>query len=324
MADVLELTISSEAQAISVMEQAIAGAFENLSVLIKFDGWPSLDIDIEGQRYHSSLPSGVMKALLEYQGAITRAYASISYGRSAKALTEDDRSDVELVFNIAEGSTDTNTPLWETLTKLGEKAIERMTGTNLVVTVLGGALIASGYFGFTHWVDAQAAMQAQGNQSAALVQAIKSNEHLAQLNADVSKSALSLVRAASDADRIEYAGTHLDRAEIEALTVRSREATAPHRIDGKYEIVSLKRFDDRWRVVLSSDASGPFQTDLFHGQSAALCIEEISLAFAKHEQVHLLVLGKYKNDALISATILGSEKSGLLTPDVADATVDED
>jgi hypothetical protein len=319
MSDVVELVIRSEDDARNHFEQALAGAFDNLSVLIKFDGWPSLDIDIEGTRYHSSLPTGVLKALIEYQSAINRAYASIAYGKTAKSLTEDDRKEVELVFNVQDGSTETEAHLWETLSTLGAKAIERMTGKHLVITVLGAAFLASATYGSVHWMDTQAAIQADASKQLMVAQILNQNEHLAQLQADLTKASYSLVKGAYDANKISYGDVELSKPQIEAINQRGREATAVHRIDGPYEVVQLKRFDDKWRVVLFSETTGQIQTDLFRGQNAAQCIEEISLAFAKHTTVELLVLGRYKAGAIQSANILGSTQSGLLEPDVAHA-----
>lgn len=325
MGDVQKLIIRSEEEAIEYLKAALGGAFDNQSVLIEFDGWPSIDIDVEGARYHSSLPTGMLKGLVEYQSAINRFYASISYGRSAKSLTEEDRKEVELVFNVSEGSTDTEASLWETLTKLGQKAIERMTGKQLVVTVLGAALIAAGTYGTVHWQDTQAAIAADANKKEIVTQVLAQNEHLAQMSADVSRSAMTLIKGAYDADRIKYGDVVLDKPQIEALTQRGRETTSAQRVDGAYEVIGLKKFDDRWKVTLYSEVTGQVQTDLFRGQDAAACIEEISAAFARSESVDLLVLGRYKAGSLQSATVLGSAKSGLLAPDAPRVgLVDED
>lgn len=317
MPDVVELVIRSEDEAIACLHQALEGGFDNLSVLIKFDGWPSLAIDVEGNRYHSSLPTGMIKALVDYQTAINRAYASIAYGKSAKSLTEEDRKEVELVFNVQEGSTDTQAPLWEVLTKLGEKAIDRMTGKHLVITVLGAALIGCATYGSVHWMDTQAAMVADAAKKDVVEKILAQNEHLAQMQADVSKAAMSLVKGAYDADRLSYGDVVLTKPQIEALNQRGREAAAVHRIDGPYEVVQLKRLEDKWRVVLYSERTGQVQTDLYRGQNAIQCIEELSTAFAKSSAVELLVLGRYKAGALQSANILGSATCGLLEPEPA-------
>lgn len=326
MADVLELVIGSEQQAIDAFHKALDGGFDNLSVLIRFDGWPSLDIDVKGDRYHSSLPSGMLKGLSDYQAAIYRAYASIVYGRSAKSLTEDDRKEVELVFEVAEGSTETKADLEEALTKLGEKAIEKMTGKQLVVTILGGALLACGYFTSTHWMDAQVDIATEQSKAALVTSVLAQNEHLAQLQADVAKAAMNVIKGAYDADQISIGDVTLTRDQIQAINQRSRENSAVQRIDGKFEVLQLKRLEDRWRVVLYSEVSGQVQTDLFKGQNAVACLDELTAAFKNNTTVELLVLGRYKGGAIQSATILGSAVSGLLAPDAAqpDLTQDED
>jgi hypothetical protein len=199
-----------------------------------------------------------------------------------------------------------------------------MTGKQLVVTILGAALLASATYGSVHWMDTQAAMQADANKQQMVAQILTQNEHLAQLQADLGKASLTLIKGAYDANKISYGDVELTKPQIEAINQRGREATAVSRIDGPYEVVQLKRFDDKWRVVLFSERTGQIQTDLFRGQNAAKCIEEISLAFAKHAPVELLVLGRYKAGVIQSANILGSNQSGLLEPEVAAAGEPED
>ena len=55
MSEVREVIIRSEADAVAIVEQALAGELSDSdSFLIKFDGWPVFDLDIEGARYHST------------------------------------------------------------------------------------------------------------------------------------------------------------------------------------------------------------------------------------------------------------------------------
>ncbi|MCE0975124.1 hypothetical protein [Pseudomonas putida] len=325
MSEVVQLVISSETDAFAAVEQALEGKFDDQSVMIQFDGWPYFDVDIKGARYHSSLPTGVLKSFIEYQNAMNRAFASVAYGKTAKGMSDEDRKDIELVFEIHEGTTDANAALVEPLTKLGEKAIERMTGRQLVLTILGAALILGGAWTAVHWMDKDAEVKIDAQKSALMTRVLVQNEHLAQLQADVSKSAMTLVKGAHDADRIKYGDVTLEKEQIDAINQRGRVATVPSRMDGHYQVLQLKRLDDRWRIVLYNEVQGQFQTDLFRGQNAAKCIEEISTAFARHTTVDLFVLGRFKSGAVQSATILGSKGHGLIVPDVAPAPdADED
>lgn len=324
MSDVVQLVIRSEADALAAVEQALQGGFDDQSVVIRFEGWPNFDVDIKGERYHSSLPTGVLKSLIEYQNAMNRAFASVAYGKTAKGMTDEDRKDIELVFEIHEGSTDANAALVEPLTKLGEKAIERMTGKQLVLTILGSALILGGTWAGVHWMDKDAEVKIDAQKSALMTRVLVQNEHLAQLQTDVAKSAMSLVKGAHDAERIQYGDVTLEKEQIEAINQRGRVATTPSRMDGKYQVLQLKRLEDRWRIVLYSEVYGQFQTDLFRGQNAAECVEEIATAFARHTEVELFVLGRFKSGDVQSATILGSKERGLIVPDAGPAPEADD
>jgi len=317
MSDVVQLVIKSEADAFAAVEQALEGKFDDQSVVIQFEGWPHFDVDIKGERYHSSLPTGVLKSFIEYQNAMNRAFASVAYGKTAKGMTDQERKDIELVFEIHEGSTDTNATLVEPLTKLGEKAIERMTGKQLVLTILGSALILGGAWTAVHWIDKDAEVKVDAQKSALMTRVLQQNEHLVQLQTDVAKSAMTLVKGAHDAERIKYGDVTLEKDQIAAINQRGRVATVPARMDGSYQVLQLKRLEDRWRIVLYSEVHGQFQTDLFRGQNAAECIEEISTAFARHSDINLFVLGRFKGGTVQAATILGIKARGLIVPDVA-------
>ena len=165
MSEVREVIIRSEADAVAIVEQALAGELSDSdSFLIKFDGWPVFDLDIEGARYHSTVTTPLMKGLLEYQQVINRLFADSVYSKGARALSEEDRANLELTFEVAEGSSDISALLGNVFNKLGEKMIDKMTGRQLVFSVVGLALIAAGYFGHQNYTSSQLALAAEGNR----------------------------------------------------------------------------------------------------------------------------------------------------------------
>ena len=93
--DIVELKIESEEDAIRFISLAKAGVYKGKDVSFEFAGWPNFDINIKGKRYNSTLPVGVMKGLVEYQGVLNRAYALISDSPSAKSLSETERKELE-------------------------------------------------------------------------------------------------------------------------------------------------------------------------------------------------------------------------------------
>lgn len=73
---------------------------------INFDGWPTVNLDIKGNRYHSSLPTKLMEGLVSFQQEVDKAYACLQYNTSNRQkLTNSDKDILELVFTIKEGST---------------------------------------------------------------------------------------------------------------------------------------------------------------------------------------------------------------------------
>lgn len=315
MTKIIELKIRSERDAVRYINFALAGRYDDKELSITFDGWPNFDLNIKGKRYSSTLPTGVMKALIEYQNSLNRVFASVAYDRSAKALTDDDRNDVELVFEVKEGSSEAQANVWDAATRLGERAIERMNGKQLVITVLGSALLLSSAYVGMHWMDTQAAIEQDKSKNELVEKILENNAHLAQLNADMAKTAMAVVKGAHDADSIKYGKTRLNKERIEDLNYKGRAPTISNRIDGDYQVIQLKRFSDRFKIVLESKNGQIVQTTLYRGQNAAKCIEEISAAFAKNTKISMYILGKFKEKELVSATILGTKFSGLMAPE---------
>jgi len=121
---------------------------------IVFDGWPSYDLNIKGKDWHSTVPTRVMGPLLEVQKDLHRAYTSICYRSSnLKKLTDEDRDKLELVVEVKEGSSDYEAELWNQLGEIAKAAVGKMTGTEIIITVVSLGLIITGGSIAKHWIS---------------------------------------------------------------------------------------------------------------------------------------------------------------------------
>lgn len=313
LSEVKEITITSEEQAIALLESALRGEIsEDETVVIKFDGWPTFNLEVEGERYHSTVTTPLIKGLLEYQQALNRLFADTVYARGARALTEEDRANLELTFRVDEGCSDIEATLQETMNRLGEKMIEKMTGGQLVITVLGLALVASLYFGRQNELDHDATVAAENNRSALEQKLAGSNESIAKALQETNQALISIVKSTPDATRVTAGNAEFDRDQIYQLSQKERGPTTPTRIDGNYYVMSIKTAPDKWRLdVIKAGTDDIIKIDLFKGQHAADGIDEVMASFINETPIYFHALARVKDNRVVSANILGTKKTGL-------------
>jgi hypothetical protein len=313
--DQVELVISSEEDAFHYLMLASKGEFVGKDVSFEFNNWPRLDINIKGDRYKSTLPTGVMKGLIEYQGVINRAFALLGDHASAKSISESERQDLEVVFEVSEGSSDISSLIPDQLWAIAEQAMLTMSGTELVTTVLGVALI----IGLTKLglskLKSNAELASEKLKYDFAKDIVEQNVKLSQVNSDLNKAMLTVVKGAHDANFMRIGGITLDGAEIESLSRRKRSSTEKRRVDDVFLVKKLQTTDTKWKILFQHDKYGFIKVDLYKTQEADRVFDDIQDAFRKSSAVSLYMLGAFKGDTLVSATIVGSPTLGLLFDD---------
>ncbi|WP_426284960.1 hypothetical protein [Luteibacter sp. E-22] len=311
--EVKTLEVTSADQAAELLRRALDGAFSaDESVLIKFSDWPSFKLNVSGPRYHQTVPTQLMRALVEFQHVLNQIHAGNVYGSSSRAFTEEERFANELVFKVDEGSSDFWASLTENLNSIASKLVDKMTGKQLVVTVLGLALIASGYFGFKNLLDHNSQDVSEINRHQLEMRLLEENAASRHANDALTQNVLSIVKSVPDATHVSVGAQEFDRSDVEALNRKSRDSWNPQRVDAKYLVVGLRSLKDRWTIQLLDQTNDrQIRTDLFRGEKASAAIEEISQAFAKGEPLQLYIIARVRGDQISQATILGTEKTGL-------------
>lgn len=147
-----KLVIENEDQAWEALELAVTEGFPD-DVQIEFKGWPVFQLDIKGKDWHSTVPTRVMSPLLDVQKDINRAYANIRYGdTNLRKLKDDERDELEVVVKVSEGSSIFEAELWKQLSPIAQAAVGRMSGTEIVITVLGLGLLFTAPLMFKAWL----------------------------------------------------------------------------------------------------------------------------------------------------------------------------
>ncbi len=147
------IVITNEAQAWEVLERAVTEGMPE-EIELRFEGWPTFEMNIQGRDWHSTVPTRIMTPLLDVQKDINRAYASVKYGNhNLRRLKDEERDELEMVVKVREGSSNFGSELWEQFSIIGKAAVERMNGTEAVVTVLGLALTFAAHATYKAWLS---------------------------------------------------------------------------------------------------------------------------------------------------------------------------
>lgn len=128
----IDNVISRVVQDISYLEE---------NKLVISDEFPKkLHIKLVGEKFDSSITSSVMKGLLELQKSIYHLYAYSTYGDASKRLTQEEKSRLELVVEVREGSAE----LFLELLPVLKEALKQMTGAQVLagMGILGAVYLA--------------------------------------------------------------------------------------------------------------------------------------------------------------------------------------
>ncbi|EPG0370395.1 hypothetical protein ACSWVZ_003263 [Photobacterium damselae] len=140
-----ELTIRSQDDFIRFAKSVLLDNESKYSN-VKFDGWPTIDFYIQGNRYVQSLPITAMEGYVGFQQELYRLYTDLKYNNpSLQTLRQSDKEALELVFQVKEGSSDTSAGGWDFLNKVTESLEGLSNGMDsmeklLLVIILGGML----------------------------------------------------------------------------------------------------------------------------------------------------------------------------------------
>lgn len=242
-----EVTIRSESDFLDLAKKVLIDNDSSISK-VQFDSWPTIEFYIKGDRYHQSLPISAMEGYVGFQQEIYRLFTDLKYNQpSLNTLKLSDRDDLELVFKILDGSSDTKADGWAVLNKLTdslEASMAGMDGMEKLILILLLAGLLGGVFCFYLWNKRKAdneQFHALQETTRKVVDASTSNvKTMAQsyevllashpkLNSQHSKVAQyadqaysNVLKKVSDADYIRSGNNEFTGAEIKEFSRRKR------------------------------------------------------------------------------------------------------
>lgn len=321
MSEPTKVSISTHEEAYALVERALAGEFENELLDIDFTGdWSTLMIKVSGENYHATLNGRLVRALSELQTQLNRLYANAAYGKSAKALSNEEREEIELVFQVSDGSTNVLADLGTWATSIADTAIDKMTGTEIAVVVVGLALVWAGSRAIQQHNERkqqeteqehdsrrhEATLKAENERHEKLVgQMAASNETVRMALQERSQFESNVLRSTPTAESVEISGRQFSRDEIEEASRTERQTTELTRRDGVYYVNGIVTKAEGFNVSLEDVHGAAFRADLTRGKLDEEELEDLWSALRDATPASLKVAARVRDDAIVSATIIG-------------------
>lgn len=307
---------------------------------INFDGWPTVNLDIKGNRYHSSLPTKLLEGLVSFQQEIDKAYACLQYDTSNRQkLTNADKDSLELVFTIKEGSTDASGGGSDWLNGVLDKldvvfkdmsGLQKTALLSLLVLSVTGAYVAESFF------DGQNKVAIEEQKSAASIESekqrteqIKTLTEVNALSIDALRHAVldksfkespekglkvvehieegykNIVKAVPDAEQLAIGDTTFDKSDIKRISAKPDVVKDVEESTASFFIESLKKKPDYMIagvVAVDSDLTFNLKVDTSFLQDDEK--NAIHNAFRDESSVKLKYQANLKNGEIVNARLI--------------------
>lgn len=253
------LIIRNEVDAWEALEAAILGDKYFDIKKVQFEGWPSWSLDARGRDWHSTVPTRIMPPLLDVQKDINRAFAGVQYGDpNLRRLREEERDSLEVVVKVEKGSSIFTADLSDQLNKIAQVALERMNGTEALITVLGIGLMITSTVMYKAWlasrlkekelqshtvlesknIESRIQQSQEETRRLGIMQnAIGREPTLQAVNEDTQATANRLLKAARLGDTIAMRGVPMTAEEAHEIAQPERERAKEMEIQGDFRII---------------------------------------------------------------------------------------
>lgn len=223
---------------ISTLDQALAylSAEAEAEASVRLDGdLAQLRIDVDGERYHSTVPGELARGIWDLQEAIYKAASfALTGSDDSRRLTAAQRQRLELVFTVSAGSTDLMASLESFFAALGEgfktmddgkKAKVLVTIAVIVAGYAWGDTLLEGYFAQQgKLLDAQttqAAQTAETDRLKIVRDMIAHNPSVSRFDEAMETGARAIARGAQDASSLRIGPKQIDSAQIQYINQRA-------------------------------------------------------------------------------------------------------
>lgn len=248
-------------------------------VKIVWAGWPNIRIYLPNVPEDATISTSMMSAILELQKSIYRTHILLTTGDSnLRTLTRIEREQFELRVKVEKGSSDLSINLPDIIAKYGNDLITKMTGTELLIMVLGLALIYAGKLAYSEYINSkttqrrlvsddekiktmlgnyQAQLEHDSKRYELLTKALESRPVLQQIEHSASAAKDEIVRAVADERGGRIQGIELPREVANEISSVNRSQSTDDTIRSTFRVAKVDTtVVDGFRVTLEDLISG--------------------------------------------------------------------
>lgn len=254
-----DIVIRSEEDAYAVLALARDGKIGAFANLI-FDGWPTLSIYLQGEKFHQSITPTVMRGLLEFQRGIYQSYAAAKYNLPTKRLSEEEKKALEIRVDVKDGSSDFGINFQELAVKLIEQLGGKMDPVHVLITVVSIAVLyfgTSAYRSFLEYrkdvrvkevsdetqrktLEALQFTSAQETERTRIMADLVRQDHrIENINRLAHDVQSEVVKTLAAGDKAAIEGIVIDPTVADSLTRNARRKSSEVRLDGVYRLMKL-------------------------------------------------------------------------------------
>lgn len=261
--------------------------------------------EVDGERYHSTVPGELARGLWEFQEALYKAAAFAIYRvDDIRRLTADQREAFELVFDVSEGCTGLSASLEKFLEKLTE-GLSNMSDTHKAITIVAVAvLMVSGWTAANIAESSAATKQEQikaelqiateaekTRQFEVFAKVTASSQTVQRFSKATEEGARAIVRGAPDASSIEVGRAKFTSAEIQEINQRAPKVKSTAEVvQEEFRIFGTEsRHEGATRYVLSRQDSTEFSVTINHDDFQPADLEKLWAAAKDRKAIRLEV-----------------------------------
>ena len=291
---------------------------------IKFIEWPKFEVRIKGEDFNGGVPTRIMPALLRAQKSVNQAYSRAVYGE-VKRLSRQELRQTELIVLLEPGSTKFFADMAEIFNSISEKAMEKMSGTQIVITILGLAATASTAYIYSDYlnnsakekeIDFKINLSKQETERLSIITGIAENNNIINDQiGDLIETQNEILKRMDDKDQL-YLNNRLisDGITSKKLLKKPRPERMHDRFDGTFVILSVEsgQVEDGYRVKVEEVSTNQKLDVLIPAHT--LAEEQISILQESEWGKHPLTLQMNivrQGEKIVEATLI---KAGLIDP----------
>lgn len=246
-----KLVVRSENDAFKLLKKALENELADQPYALEFDNWPILTLRYVGEGYDSTITPQIAESLVELQHAMNRSFARlVKHSSNANVLTKEERQSLEFKAKVDEGSSLITVDMGEFAQTLTTALAGKMTGTELVIAILGLAVTAGGTLAYKAFLAARSDDKKVDQNTKQLVslseqetkrlqifsEALSKSGALRATHEDFDNVRHDFVKSVGDASEFDAQGISLtqDQARVIALTPRSKAEAV--QLNGHYRI----------------------------------------------------------------------------------------